>query len=69
MVELHSCIASDSRKFFKRVFYLKQINFITGAPCSGVPGQMPRWPPLIRPCPYSDSAPGELCPPSLRPWV
>jgi len=32
MVELYSCIASESHKFSKRVFYLKQINFITGAP-------------------------------------
>jgi len=32
MVELYSCIASKSRKFFKRVFYLKQINFITVGP-------------------------------------
>jgi len=26
---LYSCIASESQKFFKKVFYLKQINFIT----------------------------------------
>jgi len=29
---LYSCIASESQKFFKRAFYLKQINFITGGP-------------------------------------
>jgi len=30
-------MASESRKFFKRVIYLKQTNFITGGPCSGGP--------------------------------
>ena len=47
VVELHSCIASESRKFFKRVFYLKQINFITGEHlAAGGPGQLPPLPPL-----------------------
>jgi len=32
IIELCSCIASESRTFFKRVFYLKQMNFITGGP-------------------------------------
>jgi len=32
MAELYSCIASELQKFFKRVFYLKQINVITVAP-------------------------------------
>ena len=51
MAELYSCIASESRKFFKRVFYLKQINFITGAPLQrGARGNFPRCPSLIRPC-------------------
>jgi len=38
MVELYSCIASESRKVFKQVFYLKQINFITGCPLQRGPG-------------------------------
>jgi len=48
---LYSCIASESQKFFKRVFYLKQINFITWGPlAAGGPGQRPLLPPpLIRP--------------------
>jgi len=42
---LYFCIASESRKFFKRAFYLKQINFITGGSlAAGGPGQLP--PPL-----------------------
>jgi len=44
-----SCIASESQKFFKRVFYLRQINFITGRPLAGGPGQLPPLPPLIQP--------------------
>jgi len=44
---LCSCIASESRKFFNRVFYLKQINFITGGPlAAGARGNCPRCPPL-----------------------
>jgi len=52
MVELYSCIASESRKFFKQVFYLKQINVITGDPLQRGPGQLLPFPspPLIRPC-------------------
>jgi len=47
---LYSCIVSESQKFFKRAFYLKQINFITGDPCSVGPGAIaPVAPPLIRP--------------------
>jgi len=43
---LCSCIASESQKFFNRVFYLKQINFITGGPVAvGGPGQLPPLPP------------------------
>ena len=39
--------ASESRKFFKWLFYLKQINFITGGPLeSESPGQLPPLPPL-----------------------
>jgi len=37
-IELHSCISSESRQFFKRIFYLKQINVITGTPRIGEPG-------------------------------
>ena len=32
IIELYCCIASETQKFFKRVFYLKQINYITGGP-------------------------------------
>jgi len=39
-IDLHSCIASESRQFFKRVFYFKQINVITGAPLEQGPGQL-----------------------------
>jgi len=47
IIELGSCITSESRKIFKRVFYLKQINFITGGPlAAGGPGQLPPLPPL-----------------------
>ena len=48
MVELYSCISSESRKFFKRVVYLKQINFITGDPLAAeCPGKLlPLTPPL-----------------------
>jgi len=47
IIELCSCIASESRKFFNRVFYSKQINFITGGPlAAGGPGQLPPLPPL-----------------------
>jgi len=47
IIELCSCIASESRKFFNRVFYLKQINFITGGPlAAGSLGQLPPLPPL-----------------------
>ena len=43
IIELYSCTASESRKFFKRVFYLKQINFITGGPlAAGDGGNCPR---------------------------
>ena len=49
MVELYSCIASESQKFFKRVFYLKQINFITAGPLPQGPWQLPPLPLLIRP--------------------
>ena len=67
-------------KFFKRVFYLKQINFITGGPLTaGGPGQLPPLPPsLIRPCvqvyslqqsplcsPYKSAARGGPLPPPL----
>ena len=38
-------------KFFKQVFYLKQINFITGGPLQrGARANCPRCPPLIWPC-------------------
>jgi len=49
---MYSCIALESRTFFKRVFYLKQINFITdGLLATGGPGQLPPLPPpLIQPC-------------------
>jgi len=33
-MELHSCIASELQTFFKRAFYLKQMNFITDSLCS-----------------------------------
>jgi len=47
---LYSCIASESQKFFKRVFYFKKINFITRGPLAeGARGNCPRFPPLIRP--------------------
>jgi len=49
MVELYSCIASESQKFFKRVFYLKQINFITAGPLPQGPWQLAPLPLLIRP--------------------
>ena len=29
---MYSCISFESRQFFKRMFYLKQINVLTGAP-------------------------------------
>jgi len=46
-IELYSCVACESQKFFKRVFYLKHINFMTGDPlASGSPGQLPPLPPL-----------------------
>jgi len=48
--DLHSCIAFESRQVFKRIFYLKQIIVITGAPSSGEPGAIdPITLPLIRP--------------------
>jgi len=49
-IELYSCISFESRQFFKRIFYLKQINIITGAPLERrVRGNCPRCPPpLIR---------------------
>jgi len=47
-------VAFESQKFFKRVFYLKQINFITGGPlAAGGPGQLPPLPSLN---------------PALHPW-
>ena len=46
---LYSCIACESQSF-KRVFYLKQIFVITGAPLERrARGNCPRCPPLIRP--------------------
>ena len=45
MVELYFCIASQSQKFFKRVYYLKQINFIMGGPLQrGSRGNFSRFP-------------------------
>jgi len=47
MAVLYSCIAFELRKFFERVSYLKQINFITeGVLAAGDPGQLPPLPPL-----------------------
>jgi len=49
--EVDSCISCQSRQFFKSIFCLKQINVITGAPCSGGPGSIaPVALSLIRPC-------------------
>jgi len=47
MIELYSCIASESQKSFKRVFYLKQVSVITGGPLAvrGL-GKLPPLPPL-----------------------
>jgi len=46
-MELYSCIASESRKFFKQVFYLKQVSVITGGPLAvWGPGQLPPLPSL-----------------------
>jgi len=43
-------VASESQIFLKRVFYLKQTNFIMGGPlAAGGPGQLPRFPPLTGP--------------------
>jgi len=44
-IDLYSCIASESQ-FFKRVFYLKQIIVITGAPLEGGGTIAPVAPPL-----------------------
>jgi len=47
---LHSCIASESQRIYKRVFYLKQINFNTGGPLpAGGLGQLPPLPPTLNP--------------------
>jgi len=47
----YSCIAFESRQFFKRILYLKQINVITGLTCSGGAGAIALVAhPLIRPC-------------------
>jgi len=44
---LNFCISFESRQFFKRIFYLKQINVITGGPLGTEgPGQLPSFPPL-----------------------
>jgi len=46
-VELYSCISLESQRFFKRIFYLKQIIVITGGPLRAEgPGQLPPLPPL-----------------------
>ena len=40
-------ISFESQQFFKRTFYLKQINVITGGPLGAEgPGQLPPFPPL-----------------------
>jgi len=48
-IYLYSCIACESQSF-KRVFYLNQIFVVTGGPLRPEgPGQLPPFPPLIRP--------------------
>jgi len=50
--DLYSCIACESQSF-KRVFYLKHIFVITGAPLERrARGNCPHCPSLIRPCPW-----------------
>ena len=39
---MYSCISFKSRQFFKQIYYLEQINVITGSPLGAeVPGQLP----------------------------
>jgi len=45
-IDLYSCIASESRQFFKRVFYLQQVIVITGNPFGGGRGKLPPLLPL-----------------------
>jgi len=49
MVDLYSCIASNSQTFFKRVFYLEQTNSVTGTLLQRGPGQLTPLPPPVNP--------------------
>jgi len=49
-IDLYSCITSQFQQFFKRVFYLKQIIVITGAPFQREDrGNYLRCPPSLNP--------------------
>jgi len=54
--DLNSCIASESRHFFKRVFNSKQIIVITEVPLRARgPRQLTPWPPFDPTLPHRDS--------------
>jgi len=48
-IELHSCISSESRQSFKRVFFFKQINVITGIPLERRTRGIAPFPPTLNP--------------------